>query len=105
MGQIGLCPNCGKLIAFDFPIHDCRPTANFLRALARKINARQKGNTMNHLVKFRDLKIGDRFIFTGSGFSHTCTKTSARTYTWVGGVNGETLKTKVGTINVKVVKK
>jgi hypothetical protein len=101
MGGIGLCPKCGRLISFDFPIHDCRPTANFLRAQAEKARAQQAEINM----KFRDLKIGDRFIFTGSGFSHTCTKTSARTYTWVGGVNGETLKTKVGTINVKVVKK
>jgi len=105
MGGIGLCPKCGRLISFDFPIHDCRPTANFLRAQAAKSTPDRKERNMDQLTKFRDLKIGDRFIFTGSGFRHTCTKTSARTYTWVGGVNGETLKTKVGTINVKVVKK
>lgn len=102
MADMGLCPNCGRLIWFAFPIHDCTPTANFLRAQAAKANTQQKGD---EIMKFRDLKVGDKFVFTGSGFSHTCTKKSARTYTWVGGVNGETLKTRVGTINVEVVKK
>ena len=104
MGQIGQCPNCGKLIAFGFPIHDCTPTANFIRAQAANSNTQQKGSSMNHLVKFRDLKTGEQFKFTGSGFSHTCTKISARQYTWRPEGASRLLKSKVGTIDVKVVR-
>lgn len=27
----GYCPLCGKLIAYRFPMHTCKPTKNFLR--------------------------------------------------------------------------
>ena len=57
----------------------------------------------NMATRFRDLKIGDTFTFPGVGFSHVCTKTSARGYEWTQG--GQTLKSKVGTINVEVVKR
>jgi len=57
----------------------------------------------NMATRFRDLKIGDTFTFPGAGFSYVCTKTSARGYEWTQG--GQTLKSKVGTINVEVVKR
>lgn len=25
LNKIGRCPKCGKVISFNFPIHDCRP--------------------------------------------------------------------------------
>lgn len=25
MGSVGRCPECGKLIAYIFPLHDCTP--------------------------------------------------------------------------------
>lgn len=32
MAQIDIvtCPKCGKLIVTRFPLHDCKPTKNFL---------------------------------------------------------------------------
>jgi hypothetical protein len=24
MSSVGLCPRCGKVISFRFPVHDCR---------------------------------------------------------------------------------
>lgn len=29
---IGLCPDCGSVIALNFPLHDCRPTPRTRRA-------------------------------------------------------------------------
>lgn len=58
---------------------------------------------MNHLIKFRDLKIGDKFKFTGSGFSSVCTKISARKYTWHAG-SEKVLTSRVGTVAVSVIK-
>lgn len=57
-------------------------------------------------VRFRQLSIGDRFDFIGpeslyNSFFATCTKTSARGYEWAG-VDGAPLRSKVGTINVRV---
>jgi hypothetical protein len=40
--SIGLCPDCGKLISFHFPIHDCVPTPNFKRAQAKKQKTKRK---------------------------------------------------------------
>lgn len=58
---------------------------------------------MAELIRFRDLKTGDKFRFTSASFRHVCTKTSARTYTWRAG-SEKPLKSRVGTIDVKVVK-
>ncbi len=33
-----LCPKCGKVISLRFPIHDCKPTKNFLRDKKEKKN-------------------------------------------------------------------
>jgi hypothetical protein len=57
-------------------------------------------------VKFRDLAIGDRFDFVGpewrfNSFYATCTKTSARKYSW-DGAEGQILTTRVGCQNVRV---
>jgi len=45
--SIGLCPDCGKLISFHFPVHDCVPTPNKKRELQRakrkKVKRKQKG--------------------------------------------------------------
>lgn len=59
---------------------------------------------MVEIVKFRALKIGDTFKFTGSSFTHTCKKISARQYTWRPEGASRPLKSKVGTIDVKVIK-
>jgi hypothetical protein len=32
----GRCPDCGKIIVPRFPLHDCVPTKNFLRAKKEK---------------------------------------------------------------------
>lgn len=31
MSSVLKCPDCGKLIAAVFPLHDCKPTSNFMR--------------------------------------------------------------------------
>jgi hypothetical protein len=38
MKKIGFCPLCGKLIAFIFPIHDCKPTPNFVASRSLSTN-------------------------------------------------------------------
>lgn len=57
-------------------------------------------------MKFRDLRIGDRFDFIGperlyNSFFAACTKTGKREYSW-DYVDGKTLSTRVRTVNVRV---
>ena len=40
MSNIGRCPKCGKVIAYRFPIHDCKPTPNFKAAKKEAENLR-----------------------------------------------------------------
>ena len=83
-----------------FGFHDHAPS---LQMVARDAVCNIVLEWRNHM-KFRDLKIGDKFKFTGFSFTHTCTKTSARTYTWQPDGASRPLKSKVSTIEVKIIK-
>lgn len=67
--EVGLCPDCGKLISFHFPIHDCKPTPNFKR--------QQKKKRMNDEKKSKGYITGKTRFKTLKGLVRRCIKAGA----------------------------
>jgi hypothetical protein len=69
--DVGRCPDCGKLVAFYFPIHDCTPTPNFKREKKAVTE-----NTGNKLPKPQYITGKTRFK-TLKGLVRRCMKAGA----------------------------